>query len=71
MLAAGLLATINTDDPSVSRITLSQEYQHISEDLGVSLENIRQCILNASVASFMPDVEKREFVSFIKQELKL
>ena len=31
MMAAGLNVTLNTDDPSVSRITLSHEYQHVCE----------------------------------------
>jgi adenosine deaminase len=36
MLAAGLNVTIGTDDPSVSRITLSGEYQVVCEELGLS-----------------------------------
>lgn len=71
MIAAGLKTTINTDDPSVSRITLSREYQHICDDLNVPLEDVKTCILNAAQASFLPDVEKAAFVSSIKKELKL
>lgn len=71
MIEAGLVTTINTDDPSVSRITLSREIQHIFEDLGVSLDTIKQCTVNAAQAAFLPDVEKAELVSSIKKELKL
>ena len=35
MLKAGLNVTINTDDPSISRITLSQEYHIVCEELGL------------------------------------
>lgn len=71
MIEAGLVTTINTDDPSVSRITLAREYQYACEDLGMPLDAVKNCILNAAEASFLPDVEKAEFVSSIKKELKL
>jgi adenosine deaminase len=51
MLAAGLNVTIGTDDPSVSRITLSGEYQVVCEELGLSMETLRQRIL-APASSF-------------------
>ena len=45
MMEAGLNVTINTDDPSVSRITLSHEYQHVCEDLHMPHECIEaKCI---------------------------
>src|SRR5262249_16830554 len=34
MLERGLNVTINTDDPSISRITLSHEYHIVCDDLG-------------------------------------
>jgi adenosine deaminase len=71
MIEAGLKTTLNTDDPSVSRITLAREYQHICEDLGVSLDTVKACTLTAAQASFLPEAEKAEFVSSIKKELKL
>lgn len=69
MIEKGLNTTINTDDPSVSRITLAREYQYACEDLDISIDSVKQCILNAAQASFLPDVEKTEFVSSIKKEL--
>lgn len=69
MIEKGLNTTINTDDPSVSRITLAREYQYACEDLDISINSVKQCILNAAQASFLPDVEKTEFVSSIKKEL--
>ena len=71
MLEAGLNATINTDDPSVSRITLSHEYQHVCEDLKVSTEVLKQSIIRAAQASFMNDVEKEKLVVSLKKEMKL
>jgi hypothetical protein len=48
MLAAGLNVTVNTDDPSVSRITLSNEYQHVCEELKVSMDALKQSVLRAA-----------------------
>lgn len=70
MLAAGLIATINTDDPSVSRITLSHEYQRVCEDLKMPLDALKQSILNAAQASFLKGEEKKNLVDALKKEMK-
>ena len=71
MLAAGLNVTVNTDDPSVSRITLSHEYQHVCEDLKVPMETLKRCILHAAQASFLNDAEKAKLVESLNTELNL
>ena len=71
MLAAGLNVTVNTDDPSVSRITLSHEYQHIGEDLNVPFDVLKQSVIKAAQASFMNEFEKTKLVTSLKHELKL
>ena len=71
MLEAGLKATVNTDDPSVSRITLSHEYQHVCEDLNVSMDVLKQSVLTAANAAFLKDDEKKKLVASLKKELKL
>ncbi len=71
MMAAGLNVTINTDDPSVSRITLSHEYQHVCEKLNVPMSVLKQSVLNAAQASFLNDNEKAELVESLKKEMKL
>ena len=71
MYEAGLKVTINTDDPSVSRITLAHEYQHVSEDLCVPMDTIKSSIMVAAQAAFLPEVEKAKLVASIKKELKL
>ena len=63
--------TVNTDDPSVSRITLAHEYQHISEDLRVPMATLKNSVLVAAQAAFLPDVEKEKLVASLKKELKL
>ena len=53
-----LPVTINTDDPAISGIVLSDEYQLVAEAFGYSLEMLRVTILRAAQASFLPPPEK-------------
>lgn len=71
MLAAGLQVTLNTDDPSVSRITLSHEYQHVCEQLKMTVGLLKQSILRAAQASFLGKDEKDQFVESMRKELSL
>jgi adenosine deaminase len=71
MFEAGLKATVNTDDPSVSRITLSHEYQHVCEDLNVSMDVLKQSVLTAADSAFLKDDEKKKLVASLKKEMKL
>jgi len=71
MIEAGLNTTINTDDPSVSRITLSQEYHVVCNELGLSLDTLKERILAAAQASFLPDNERNDLVGRLTKELKM
>jgi adenosine deaminase len=59
MLAHGLLASINTDDPGVSGIDLPHEFEVAAPAAGLSREQIRQAQLNALETAFLSDEEKR------------
>ncbi len=71
MIAAGLQVTLNTDDPSVSRITLSHEYQHVCEQLKVPINALRQSVLRAAQASFLGEDGKTKLLDSLRKELKL
>jgi len=71
MMACGLNVTVNTDDPSVSRITLSHEYHVVRNELGLSDDQLKQRILAASEAAFLPDGERASLTASLKKELKL
>jgi adenosine deaminase len=71
MLEAGLNVTVNTDDPSVSRITLSREYQCVCEDLNLSVDTLKQTVIKAAQASFLKAEEKAELIKTLGQELYL
>lgn len=71
MLENNLNATINTDDPSISRITLSHEYHVVCDDLGLSMGTLKERILAGMQAAFLPDAGKARLAASIKKELKL
>jgi len=57
---AGVLVTLNTDDPDMFRTSLVREYQLAQGALGFSDEALRQLALNSFRASFLPPSRKRE-----------
>jgi adenosine deaminase len=63
MLECGLNATIHTDDPSVSRITLSNEYETVCEVLGLSQGALEEMIVAAGEAAFLPEAERDALVA--------
>lgn len=69
MLEKGLNVTVNTDDPSISRITLTNEYHVVCDELGVPIDALRACILAAAKASFLEEEPRRELVESLKAEL--
>jgi len=71
MLHAGLNVTINTDDPSISRITLSHEYYTACEDLQMPQNTLRERIIAAANAGFLAENEKEKLVHQLKIDLKL
>jgi adenosine deaminase len=54
MLDLGINVTLNTDDPSVSDVTLTDEYQVALDVLRISYPLLRQMVLNAAQAAFLP-----------------
>lgn len=58
MIEAGLITTINTDDPSISRISLSSEFQMVDEELNIPLKTLKKLTRNAINAAFLDEKEK-------------
>lgn len=59
-LDAGLLATINTDDPGISNITLPHEFEVAAPEAGLNDDQTRTAQLNALEIAFLSDGEKAE-----------
>ena len=66
---AGLLVTINTDDPAMFGNSLAEEYQTLEEKLGFSRDDIRTLILNGIKAAWLPQSRKQVMIDeFCKDE---
>lgn len=71
MLDRGLNVTLNTDDPSISRITLSHEYHVVCDELGLSETALKERIIAAARAAFLPPPEREALVEQMKTGLQL
>ncbi len=51
----GLQTTINTDDPSISNITLSDEFSIVVQKMGLSLKDVQSAVVRSTAAAFVTD----------------
>ena len=58
---AGVLVTLNTDDPDMFRTSLVREYQIAQEVFGFTEAEVRRLAMNSFRASFLPEEKKRAF----------
>jgi len=70
MIDAGLNTTVNTDDPSISRISLTSEFQMLHDQLGISLDMLKKQTMNAVNAAFVSDEERKDLVYQFKKGLE-
>ena len=68
MIDAGLNVTLNTDDPSISQIVLSNEYRLANEQIGIPLKKIRDQVFSAAQAAFIPQAERDELLNYLRAE---
>ncbi|MEA3340084.1 MAG: adenosine deaminase [Chloroflexota bacterium] len=71
LLALDLRVTINTDDPSVSDTTLTDEYMVAMMAMGMTLKQIKRTIVAAAEGSFLPSGERQRLVEWFRKELEL
>jgi adenosine deaminase len=69
MIEAGLYVTLNTDDPSISQITLSDEYRIAVESLKLSHADLAERVIAAAQAAFLPAQEKKALIARIRDRL--
>jgi adenosine deaminase len=62
-LEANIQATINTDDPGISAVTISDEYEKAANALGLTAGQIRQAKINALQQAFLPDEKKKQLIA--------
>jgi adenosine deaminase len=71
LLALKLRVTINTDDPSVSDTTLTDEYVVAVAAMGITLEQLKRTIVMAAEGTFQPPDERDRLVEWFRVELGL
>jgi adenosine deaminase/aminodeoxyfutalosine deaminase len=62
---AGLMVTLNSDDPAFFGSNVENEYRLAHEIQGFSSEELKQLARNSFLASFLPEETKREWLSRI------
>ncbi len=67
-LDLGLLATLNTDDPGISPVTLREEFELAAPQAGLTPEDTRKAQMNALEVAFLTEVEK-EALRYIKTDI--
>jgi adenosine deaminase len=60
MLAAGLRATVNSDDPSYFGGYVNENYEAVAEARGLSQSDVTTLARNSYLGSFLPDHDKGE-----------
>ncbi len=71
MLALGLSVSINTDDPSISDTTLTDEYWVAMSAMGITLDQIKRTIAGAAGASFQPPADRQRMAAWFRTALQL
>ena len=70
MIDQGLIVTLNTDDPAISQIDLSDEYELACEFFGFDITSLQKIILRAAQSSFLPNERHKELIASLKKEFK-
>lgn len=60
---AGVMTTLNSDDPAMFGTSLSREYQLVQEQFGFTDEHLRELARNSFEAAFLPVEKKLEFLN--------
>jgi aminodeoxyfutalosine deaminase len=55
LIDAGVVVTLNTDDPAMFSTTLNGEYQLVADTFDLCIDDIAELIRNSIRASFLPD----------------
>lgn len=66
-----LRVTLNTDDPSISAISLTDEYEIVAADMALGLDYVKRSILTAASCAFLPPDKQDALVAYFRQALGL
>ncbi len=65
----GVATTINTDDPLVSDISLTDELVHAVESMSLSVDDVKRQMLNAANAAFLPADDRKLLIAQFESAL--
>jgi adenosine deaminase len=65
---AGLLLTVNSDDPVLFNTDLNNEYKILVDHFGFNINDLEKISLNALHASFLPEEQKQKMDKAFKNE---
>jgi adenosine deaminase len=68
MFDLGLNVTLNSDDPPMFSTTLTEEYQHAVNEMGMDLAQLEQMVRNAIQASLLGEAEKADLLETFAAE---
>ncbi|AKA69780.1 adenosine deaminase [Clostridium scatologenes] len=70
-LDEGLVVTVNTDNMTVSNISLNDEFNHLAKEQNFTLEDIKKVIRNGIEASFASEDDKNILRNQYEEALKI
>ena len=68
MVDAGVLVTVNTDDPKMFGNSLAEEFALLQARLGFSADEVRGLLLDAVAASWLPEPRKQELADEFRRD---
>lgn len=68
LLDAGLIVTLNSDDPPMFNTTLTQEYEHAAQTFGLDAATIETLALNGVQAACLPSAERDKLATAFRAE---
>ena len=68
-LERGIKVTLSTDDPTVSNVTLKDEYAHLKEDMGLSDNDLHTIALNSINAARLSEQEKEVLIQILEKNV--
>ncbi len=69
LLEAGVVLTVNSDNPSLFNTSLSEDYATLVSPFGLTVEQIDDLVLNGFRSSFLPPERKQALISEVEQRL--
>lgn len=69
--SAGVIVTVNSDDPPLFNTTLNDEVQLLSDPFGLGVPSIDDVLLNGVRHSFLPEGRKHELIIEFQADLAL